>query len=113
MKDLKPTIRRTLLEIGAQPSSKGYGYAVEILYDGVINDNPIVNGCKLYHCWAPTFKDTASRVERSLRYLKEQCHLNDNRKFRSIFGHLEDDLAMYDFLEMLRFYIADQMVEEK
>ena len=111
MKNLKQTIRRTLFEIGAQPTSKGYGYAVEILCDCIIDETPIVNGCKLYSNWAPKFKDTASGVERALRYLKDKCHLEDNRKFRSIFGHLEKDLGIYDFLEMLRFYITDEMEE--
>lgn len=109
MKEIKRMARKLLFELGAPVNSKGFGYAVEILCDGVVNDKPIVSGSKIYVHWACVFGDTCAATERSLRYVKNECLMADNEKFRSIFGHIEGDLGLYDFLEMLRFYLMDEM----
>lgn len=109
MKELKRATRKLLFELGAPASSKGFSYTVEILCDGVINNKPIVSGSKIYAHWACVFGDTCVATERSLRYVKDECLMSDNEKFRSIFGHIEEGLGLYDFLEMLRFHLMDEM----
>lgn len=42
MKEIKRAARKLLFELGAPVNSKGFGYAVEILCDGVVNQTPIV-----------------------------------------------------------------------
>ncbi len=112
MKELKQATRKLLFELGAPISSKGFGYAVEILCDGVKTDTPIVSGRKMYAHWAPVFGDTSVRTERALRFVKDECWTENNPKFRSIFGHEDRKLGVYDFLEMLRFYLMDEMEEK-
>lgn len=109
MKEIKRATRKLLFELGAPASSKGFSYTVEILCDGVINNKPIVSGSKIYAHWACVFGDTCVTTERSLRYVKDECLMSDNEKFRSIFGHIEEGLGLYDFLEMLRFHLMDEM----
>lgn len=108
-KKLKQAARKLLFELGAPVSSKGFNYAVEILCDGVANNKMIVSGSEVYANWGPVFGDTPTRTERALRFVKDECLMADNEMFRSIFGHIEEGLGLYDFLEMLRFYLMDEM----
>ena len=111
MKEIKRATRKSLFELGAPVNSKGFGYAVEILCDGVVNQTPIVYRDKVYANWAVVFKDGANNVERALRYVKDECLNQYNEKFRSIFGNATI-IGTYDFLEMLRFYLIDEMEGE-
>ena len=97
MKEIKRAARKLLFELGAPVNSKGFGYAVEILCDGVANQTPIVYRDKVYANWAVVFKD--------------ECLNQYNEKFRSIFGNATI-IGTYDFLEMLRFYLIDEMEGE-
>ena len=109
MKEIKRMARKLLFGLGAPAGSKGFSYMVEILCDGVVNDKPIVSGSKICAHWTCVFGDTCAATERSLRYVKDECLMADNEMFRSIFGHIEEGLGLYDFLEMLRFYLMDEM----
>ncbi len=108
MKELKRAARKLLFELGAPVNSKGFGYAVEILCDGVANQKPIIFRDKVYDRWAILFKDSSYSVERALRYVKNECLNQCNEEFRSIFGRVTE-IGTYDFLEMLRFYLMDEM----
>ncbi len=108
MKEIKRMARKLLFELGAPVNSKGFGYAVEILCDGVVNQTPIVYRDKVYERWAVVLKDTPSNVGRALRYVKDECLNQYNEKFRSIFGNTTI-IGTYDFLEMLRFYLMDEL----
>mgnify|MGYP002770070069 CR=1 FL=1 len=108
MKEIKRMARKLLFGLGAPAGSKGFSYMVEILCDGVVNDKPIVSGSKICAHWACVFGDTCAATERSLRYVKDECLNQYNEKFRSIFGNTTI-IGTYDFLEMLRFYLMDEM----
>lgn len=110
-KKLKQAARKLLFELGTPVSSKGFNYAVEILCDGVANNKMIVSGSKVYANWGPVFGDTPTRTERALRFVKEECLLENNHKFQSIFGNVaaKDKFSVYEFLEMLRLHLLDEM----
>lgn len=110
MKELRRAVRKLLFELGMPVSSKGYVYAVEILCDSVINQKPIVQRDKVYDRWAKKYQDTPSNVARALMYAKDECLNGYNEKFRSIFGNTTS-IGTYDFLEMLRFCLMDELEE--
>lgn len=108
MKEIKRATRKLLFELGVPASSKGFTYAVDILCDSVVNQKPIIYKDKVYDRWAVIFEDTSYNVERVLRYIKDECLNQYNELFRSIFGNVIS-IGTYDFLEMLRFYLMDEM----
>ncbi len=129
MKEIKRATRKLLFELGVPVSSKGFTYAVDILCDSVVNQKPIIYKDKVYDRWAVIFEDTSYNVERALRYIKDEClnqynelfrvervlrYIKDeclnqyNELFRSIFGSVTS-IGTYDFLEMLRFYLMDEV----
>ncbi|MFQ6896461.1 MAG: sporulation initiation factor Spo0A C-terminal domain-containing protein [Turicibacter sp.] len=110
MKELKGAARRLLFELGAPVSTKGFTYAVDILCDGVVNQKPIAYKEKIYDRWAEKFGETPYNLERILRYLKDECLDQYNERFRSIFGNATS-VGTYDFLEMLRFCLMDELEE--
>ncbi len=137
MKEIKRATRKLLFELGVPASSKGFTYAVDILCDSVVNQKPIIYKDKVYDRWAVIFEDTSYNVERvnqkpiiykdkvydrwavifedtsynverALRYIKDECLNQYNELFRSIFGNTTN-IGTYDFLEMLRFYLIDEV----
>lgn len=108
MKEIKRATRKLLFELGVPVSSKGFTYAVDILCDSVVNQKPIIYKDKVYDRWAVIFEDTSYNVERALRYIKDECLNQYNELFRSIFGNVTS-IGTYDFLEMLRFYLMDDV----
>lgn len=113
--DLKCSIRKILLELGAPVSSKGFNYTVEILCDAIVSKKAIVSGSKMCAHWAQDFEDKPTRIERSLRFVKNECLKKKSSRFLEVFSDVlfEDRLGLYDFLEVLRFYIEDNLRGEK